>query len=681
MDTAAEMDIGCICSCLLALNKRLLRHLDYLWVAKASGERKSSWKERAIHAESRSSAVLLLDANAMPFSLSSVASSQPWLSGPCSCLLLCLGVGMSSDGGMSLPDCFANELPEGCRFTIHHLSSPPTQCPAIFAAPPGQSPEETYCESQFLSVSIKHRDQHLQVFAIEVLIYTTKLLTTLFVSKADSTGYLYLLDLPKGTPSPLRIICTTFLSFLIEERMRPDRRLVLSLFARAQDQYLFPGSIENSHKHVLDDRGLIKWWCKVADPLLEGSQKQEKEEVLYLSSHPLRAGFLRVPGCDKYETRGFFPKGQAGEEHCWTIADPLQELAPSASLPERCLVPRFPDDPKARFLIDLDDELPEEETQESQVQRSDNTEAAQTLPGLTGQSLTSQPLIGQPYTMTTATEEGQVQTGKMPSSQRSNAGRWRSIRSLDQFWDMMSFRQECSAGRLVGFLWAVFTPLELQNTNVDVQMAGRGISSTSLPTPMDSQHQETDRLPPGSPLRSSPPREAPNTPRSTAQPSQVPPTPSRVKVQEIQQLQEQPARTAYYLWPPSSRGEIVLRAKDYKMVGDLLLRLDYADEEIAMDSTKKLIDDVVKRADTQSWGRRVVGIKKTAASVPAPAANCSAPATMLNAGLVRKKKRPAADGADEGGRDNPAINALSADLFRKKVNTNDNADELAKAGT
>ncbi|KAL9577927.1 MAG: hypothetical protein Q9212_006057, partial [Teloschistes hypoglaucus] len=155
----------------------------------------------------------------------------------------------------------AASLPSPHKFTIHHLSTPPTPSPAIYSAPPAHLPEKTKCEGHFLSVSAPHNDsQQIQLFALEVLIYTTATLTTIFVSKADSTGYIHLLNLPKGTPSPLRTISSIFLSHLVKTHQRKDRQLVVSLFARAQDQYLFPGSIENPGKHVLDDRGLIKWW-------------------------------------------------------------------------------------------------------------------------------------------------------------------------------------------------------------------------------------------------------------------------------------------------------------------------------------------------------------------------------------------------------------------------------------
>jgi len=71
-------------------------------------------------------------------------------------------------------------------------------------------------------------------------------------------------------------------------------------------------------------------------------------------------------------------------------------------VPPRCLIPHFPDDPKSRFLDELDDE--------------------------------------------------------MSRSQAKASGEWKTVKSLDVFWEMMAFRQECSAGRMVGFIWVVFTP-------------------------------------------------------------------------------------------------------------------------------------------------------------------------------------------------------------------------------
>ncbi len=541
---------------------------------------------------------------------------------------------MALETKLSLKGCFAKVLSQGCRFTIHHLSTPPTKCPAIFAAPPGELPEDTYCESHFLSASIDPDGPQFQVFAIEVLIYTTDYLTTLFVSKADSTGYLHLLKLPEGTPSPLRILSTTFLQYLIEERRRPDRRLVLSLFARAQNQYLFPGSVENIHKHVLDDRGLIKWWCKVVDPILGIYGNDEDDRVRKtngsITSEPGMEphGFLRVPGCDTYETRGFIPRsGHSKGQRRWSTTDPLLELGKQPHLPERCLIPRFPDDPKARFVEQLDDELPDDVTQPSLPQTEDAL------------------------------------------STTKQAGRWRSVQSLEQFWEMMSFRQECSSGRLVGFLWAVFQPANSDRTRIpsDHTENTHKLSQRALPTPLDSQHQESARLPPQSPLRSSPALE-PLSKTPPMSPSNPSPAPTPIKAKEAA-IQAQPEETKAYYWPLSSRGEVVLRQKDYQQVANLLLRLDYADEEVAADSTRKWIDDVARRVGVKNWGYTVAG--EFVQPVIDDAENGANP-EVLDAGVIRKRKHPAdnPDGpSDEPASVNgtPAVNMLSTGLIRKKA--------------
>ena len=178
---------------------------------------------------------------------------------------------MASAAANPLQRHLAAVLPESHTFTIHHISTPPSKCSALYSAPPNERADRTYCESHFLTVSIdsptttstssKTTSKPLNkviILGLEVLIYTTAFSTTIFVSKADSTGYLQLLKLPKGTPSPIREICSAFIDYLVESRKRNEVQLIVSLFARAQSQYLFPGSVDNPGKHVLDDRGLIK---------------------------------------------------------------------------------------------------------------------------------------------------------------------------------------------------------------------------------------------------------------------------------------------------------------------------------------------------------------------------------------------------------------------------------------
>lgn len=210
---------------------------------------------------------------------------------------------------VSLADEVASVLLEEHRFTIYHVSTPPTRCPAIFSPAPGSKAEKTLCEKHMLAVTGRTSDgavDEIITFAIEAFIYTTSQLTTIFVSKADSTGYLSLLNLPKIGISHTKGIASIFVSWLVKNHLRPRTRLVVSLFARAQDQYLFPGSVENTSKHVIDDRGLIKWWCRVLDPILRRYQPAYGDDLAG-RDETVSKGYLTVPGFDSHETSAFYP--------------------------------------------------------------------------------------------------------------------------------------------------------------------------------------------------------------------------------------------------------------------------------------------------------------------------------------------------------------------------------------
>ncbi|KAI4241427.1 MAG: hypothetical protein L6R40_004603 [Gallowayella cf. fulva] len=501
----------------------------------------------------------------------------------------------------------AAALPKSHRFIIHHLSTPPTSCPAIYSAPPGQRPERTTCESHFLSVSINHNDRQIQVFALEVLVYATQYLTTLFVSKADSTGYIHLLNLPKGTPSPLKTISSTFITHLVEARRRKDRQLVVSLFARSQDQYLFPGSIENPTKHVLDDRGLIKWWCRVLEPVLHPNDFPDPQNPTPRPKKPTASAYLRVPSCDIHETRSFFPphvrRTPSLLANWHPNRDPLRSLSGrSPTSPERCLIPRFPDDPKSRFVDELDDEL---------------------------------------------TEPPSASQTKESPSKGKRPGRWRSVRSLEQFWELMAFRQECSSGRLVGFLWAVFTP---------AGFSAEDRKGTSSPTQDHAKHNG-DFGPVGGP----------------------PEIPSALQPLDADTLHPEarassPKTNAKITEPPTSPAQkkssaLMLPAKHYARINRLLLHLDYADLDIAAESSKRWIEDVAVCAGKESWGFEVVGEREMVGGGGGGGGGGDVVegANVLGGGLVRKKRRDGeGEGVEVGKEGEGAVNVLAMGLVRKK---------------
>ena len=484
----------------------------------------------------------------------------------------------------SLKTLLESTLPRNTQLRIHLIRSEAATCSPIFAHPPNRFPEATKCESHFLSISIDHNDAFLQIFAMEVLVYSTSRLTTLFVSKADSTGYLHLADQPESKRSILRRLAKVFLQYLIRKHRSPERRLLLSLFARSQNQYLFPGSVENPKKHVLSDRGLIKWWCQVFDDILQDYPVQPDNDLSSNASEEREIfgakAYVRVPGCDIYEMRGFLPpyaKYDNTKSRRWYASeDPLRDITASTGLPERCLIPRFPDDPKARYMDSLDEELPESKDK-------------------------------------TASD---TQTGQ-------NAGKWSSVKSLEQFWDTMAFRQECSSGRLVGFLWAVFTPSN-SNKDGDISQFNDGLrqtvqrngnsASTSL-TNGEGQGRDQSGVSDGICMLNDNPvlATAPHVPpldSATGHSSEDPSSASSEDANAGSAKVGEPStkNTEGHIEDSGGDTTLVINEAAYQKAGETLLSLDYATLDLAKRSTKDWIHTTsTLTGEACQWGFDVVG--------------------------------------------------------------------------
>ncbi|EFR00902.1 hypothetical protein MGYG_03905 [Nannizzia gypsea CBS 118893] len=476
-------------------------------------------------------------------------------------------------GLVTLEEALSQAIRKDVNLVVRHVAGAPTPCPPIFSPPIGEPDEPTIRKQHFLAVSINPGtekateqqagsegsadDNELLVFAIEVLVYTTDKLSTLFVSKADSTGYLSLLNRDQNSPaaySLTRNVLSTFFYHLARIYQKPDITLVLSLFARAQDQYLFPGSSENKGKHILDDRGLIKWWCRVIDPIMKSIEQGNSDDppanppnTTAPNTKQSVATHLIVPGCDTFETKNFIPKSEGAVNtpgSHWRLDYPLHQICSYPNAAPRCLVPRFPDDPKARFLIDLDDEI----------------------------------------------------TDENPPHELKNSGRWHSVKTLDQFWEMMSYRQECSAGRLVGFLWMVVKP---------------------------SPSTTTDKVPDPTPVED-----------NLADQNQTANTDPVAK-------KEAPVEKSLENHKHAIDDSIIeISNSDYKALADFLLDLDFSNESDATANTKLWIEELSSLSRCNKNGLRITG--KAAAVGPSLPTLMSKPPVSTNVlgdGLIRKRKR------------------------------------------
>ena len=505
-----------------------------------------------------------------------------------------------------LKDAFNTFLPKDFNCRVRYTHSPPKPCEPLFSPLPGSKPEKTRLASHFLTVSVpltedsqtikngdKSSGQHFLVFAMEVLIYSSQGLVTMFVSKADSTGHL-----PQRRPSPIKSIATTFMWWLATEQRQRTKstgtKIVISLFARAQSQYLFPGSADHGKKHVLDDRQLIRWWARVLDPLLPARANSDASQDLGLH------GYMTVPGYHGIETKSFFPSKPNSFEKSqnWTAGNPLIEIAEARGVPEiappRCLLPRFPDDPKARFMQDLDDEV-----------------------GLV--------------------EDAGSLAVASPSKQKSS--RWKSISDLERFWEAMEFRQECSSGRVVGFLWLVVRPPPSEIAQKPT-LSDRESSPSINPTPtMNSQDSQTSTS------------SRKSTSANKKQKRRKPLTgPIITRAPRLKGCSSNVSATSNpessSASGASSRNGPVLTQEGYDSAMQILLNLDFSTAAAAAHSTAKWVAEVSRMAGLkgEEWALECEG----SAVVEVGARDVSGGlATNDLGGLVRKKKRKVDDG--EGG--------------------------------
>ncbi|KAI5924205.1 histone acetylation protein-domain-containing protein [Camillea tinctor] len=519
----------------------------------------------------------------------------------------------------------ARVVPKNVKFSAYHLSTTPTitdsLCYSPAANPDSESksladgqvepterrpskPLKTYCEKHFLAVSIDIADvdsgspKQVIILGLEIYIYTTAFSTIIFVAKADSTGYLHLLSLPKGTPSPIREITAAFMNFLVATRRRHSKQLVVNLFARAQSQYLFPGSVKNKGKHVLDDRGLVKWWCRVLNPLLEEEDGNHSDRAR--KGWGRIHGYLIIPGLDNYETRAFLPR-TSGASKNWTLGHPLEQMSPysqdpatfGSNIPPRCLIPTYPDDPKARFVDEL--------------------------------------------------EEATSEKAKL-------LGGWKTPRTLDQFWEMMAFRQECSSGRMTGFVWVVFDP-------------------PTYPKADNSAAVDLEAAAPSTRKSKSKPKPKPKRPIRKILSGRIIPRKPHIKTQLRTQFPKR-IETPHYYWPEEGRGQVVLNENGYKRAVELLTNLEFSTLAQATTNTARWANEVNVGED---WALRIVGERE---SVPQPVSSSSSIGVVNNLSGMVKRKRPGEEEVKDSNTSSSSgsVNVLSGGLVRKKTK-----DSLADA--
>jgi regulator of Ty1 transposition protein 109 len=358
-------------------------------------------------------------------------------------------------------------------------------------------------------------------------------------------------------------------------------------------------------------------------------------------------GHLIIPGFDPYDTLRYVPPPpQPTAPRRWAPSHPLLEIAPHAGAPPRCLVPHFPDDPKSRYLDELDEELP------------DRASDAMTAEGGT------------------------------PS--RSN-GMWKSIKTLDQFWEMMAFRQECSSGRIVGFIWVVITPPTLSIPEED--------ESQPEPSSFSQSYEQHEPLDNAAALLSSPKKKKaktnPRKPRRRKVNTETGPIPliiPRIKSTTSNlsttsngstsaSSKLPPESTAYFTWPAHTRGKVLFSTRDYNRAHEVLIQQNFATRAACARSTKRWKDEVAVLGGAEDWSWTVVGRKEVTktASGGVSATQANTINTINTVIGVRKKRKPDTAAGSQGLPDE-GVTTLGDGLVRKKIKTVASSDSLHGAG-
>lgn len=208
-------------------------------------------------------------------------------------------------------------LPVG-DFTLLHVRSVAQKCRKLIFTSKSDKRLDALTTHYFVLIS-----KDVAVLALELLAYESDNCFTLFVSKADTTGF-------NADFSTLRVT-QALLRCVLDQYALVGKRVRILLFAKAEKQYLFLGSIHNRSKHVLPDAELVKWWTRCLDGLSDiGTNFKAR---------------VSIPGIDETPAAisKYFPPNARLP---WLPGDLFGD---GDELAVKC-IPRFPDDPKSRFL-------------------------------------------------------------------------------------------------------------------------------------------------------------------------------------------------------------------------------------------------------------------------------------------------------------------------------------------
>ncbi|KAJ3854324.1 histone acetylation protein-domain-containing protein [Lentinula lateritia] len=284
------------------------------------------------------------------------------------------------------------------------------------------------------------------VTAIEACVYNVPSTSCaiLYISKVDSTGQC-------TSPSPTATLVRALLLYYGDQATRPVAadHLWIQLFARAQSQYLFPNSADFSGKHPLGDIQLCGWWKRVfTDAALE------LESCSKGSMAPLIRLFYVLPGYSEIEAEHSLKPVNVARpvthNYQWTYGHPYSQTEIPLPCPRNDIntdvprnlgqfIPSFDDDPKSRFMDEIAYTTGPEGIKSPPRKRA---RASSSTSHEEGHKLNA-------AVSNDGDDDGERRDNHIEKDDRP-LGELGKV-SVDEFWERMSFRQECVAGAVTGF--------------------------------------------------------------------------------------------------------------------------------------------------------------------------------------------------------------------------------------
>ncbi|KAI0712566.1 histone acetylation protein-domain-containing protein [Earliella scabrosa] len=358
------------------------------------------------------------------------------------------------------------DLPGTRTFHIHVLTSAPRKHNGLF--PYAHPRPRTYLQDVFILLSEQTSPDapRVLVTAIEASVYNIPATSSgvLYVSKVDSSGH-------ASTPSPTATLVRAFLTYYADPVTRPIavQHLWIQLFARAQNQYLFPNSSEYEGKRPLSDVKLCAWWKRVYSDVAADVDARLKG-----GSGKVRLYYI-LPGYSELEAAHSLSRALSRAAPSivqWAYGHPYSQTDVPLPCPQSAdadaphnlghYIPWFDDDPKSRFI----DEIAYIKTTESGV-RSPKRKRPR-APTSTGPRGEKRPLRERDEEdRTHGQHKDKEKDGKEKEKDKDERphiqGELGQV-TADEFWERMSFRQECVAGAVTGFFTlCVSTPPPADN--------------------------------------------------------------------------------------------------------------------------------------------------------------------------------------------------------------------------